>query len=451
MKKRISFSRLLHHDKLMMLVSLLLAILIWALVVYGPGNNEERELTGVPVSITLNDYASETLKLRIVSGVNATATVRVRGTRAELSRLSSQDIQVTADTGNVIKEGTYVLQMRASTTNDVSIVSLVGEDGTTGTVTITCDVWREQSFPITVEMPNLTVGDAVRYQFGTPSVSGTAVTDGTVIVAGPKSDISRISRVVAHIPDEASIVETAVFTANLMAYDSFDRPIDSVSFLHAEDAKVSVTVPVMIYRKVELKPTISNVPAGYADKQGLITVTPTEVELWGVPSELDEYVAAIQSQLALDFDLLNPDNLSREILLEAAEGIRLLNGSETLSLKVNLSNIHMSIVEVPLTEKNLRVLNCPEGYAVTVQQNKLPNIRLCGTSSKLRRVNPEDIVLVIDAADKIPGQQEIKARLEVGEDTVWVCYGTTDGVSVLISIAEETVAAQSDDPLSTTP
>ena len=55
MKKRISFSRLLHHDKLMMLVSLLLAILIWALVVYGPGNNEERELTGVPVSITLND------------------------------------------------------------------------------------------------------------------------------------------------------------------------------------------------------------------------------------------------------------------------------------------------------------------------------------------------------------------------------------------------------------
>lgn len=436
MKKRLSFSRLLHHDKLMMVVSLLLAILIWSLVVYGQGNQEEREITGVPVSITLNDYASETMKLRIVSGANPTATVRVQGTRAELERLSAQDITVTADTGNVIKEGTYVLQIRATSSGDFSIVSLVGDDGTTSTVTITCDVWREQSFPITVEMPKLTVTDATQYQFGTPSVSGAAVTEGAVIVAGPKSDINRIARVVANIPDETSISETAVFMADLLAYDAYDRPIDSVSFLQAEDAKVNVTVPVMVYRKVKLNPTINHIPAGYANKENLFTITPTEVELWGVPSEVDEYIAAIQSQLVMDFDLLTPDDLKKEIVLEAAEGIRLLNGSETLSLKINLSNINYSIVEVPLTEENVRILNCPEGYTVKVEQNRLPNVRLCGTSSKLRRIKPEDIVLVIDVADKIPGQQEIQARLELGEDTVWVCYGTTDGVKVLISIAE---------------
>ena len=436
MKKRLSFSRLLHHDKLMMVVSLLLAILIWSLVVYGQGNLEEREITGVPVSVTLNDYASETLKLRIVSGANPTATVRVQGTRAELERLSAQDITVTADTGNVIKEGTYVLQIRATSSGDFSIVGLVGDDGTTSTVTITCDVWREQSFPITVEMPKLTVTDATQYQFGTPSVSGAAVTEGAVIVAGPKSDINRIARVVANIPDEASISETAVFTADLLAYDAYDRPIDSVSFLQAEDAKVNVTVPVMVYRKVKLNPTINHIPAGYADKEDLFTITPTEVELWGVPSEVDEYIAAIQSQLVMDFDLMTPDDLKKEIVLEAAEGIRLLNGSETLTLKINLSNIHYSIVEVPLTEENVRILNCPEGYTVKVEQNRLPNVRLCGISSKLRRIKPEDIVLVVDVADKIPGQQEIQARLELGEDTVWVCYGTTDGVKVLISIAE---------------
>ncbi|MBQ4332558.1 MAG: hypothetical protein IJC33_02120 [Clostridia bacterium] len=436
MKKRLSFSRLLHHDKLMMVVSLLLAILIWSLVVYGQGNLEEREITGVPVSVTLNDYASETLKLRIVSGANPTATVRVQGTRAELERLSAQDITVTADTGNVIKEGTYVLQIRATSSGDFSVVGLVGDDGTTSTVTITCDVWREQSFPITVEMPKLTVTDATQYQFGTPSVSGAAVTEGAVIVAGPKSDINRIARVVANIPDEASISETAVFTADLLAYDAYDRPIDSVSFLQAEDAKVNVTVPVMVYRKVKLNPTINHIPAGYADKEDLFTITPTEVELWGVPSEVDEYIAAIQSQLVMDFDLMTPDDLKKEIVLEAAEGIRLLNGSETLTLKINLSNIHYSIVEVPLTEENVRILNCPEGYTVKVEQNRLPNVRLCGISSKLRRIKPEDIVLVVDVADKIPGQQEIQARLELGEDTVWVCYGTTDGVKVLISIAE---------------
>ena len=329
-----------------------------------------------------------------------------------------------------------MLQIRATSSGDFSVVGLVGDDGTTSTVTITCDVWREQSFPITVEMPKLTVTDATQYQFGTPSVSGAAVTEGAVIVAGPKSDINRIARVVANIPDEASISETAVFTADLLAYDAYDRPIDSVSFLQAEDAKVNVTVPVMVYRKVKLNPTINHIPAGYADKEDLFTITPTEVELWGVPSEVDEYIAAIQSQLVMDFDLMTPDDLKKEIVLEAAEGIRLLNGSETLTLKINLSNIHYSIVEVPLTEENVRILNCPEGYTVKVEQNRLPNVRLCGISSKLRRIKPEDIVLVVDVADKIPGQQEIQARLELGEDTVWVCYGTTDGVKVLISIAE---------------
>ena len=109
MKKRFSLSKLMHNEKLMMIFSLLLAILIWALVVYGPSNAQEQVITGVPISVTLNDYATQTLNLRITSGANATATVTVHGLRSVVSKLSAGDITVTADTGNVIKEGTYTL------------------------------------------------------------------------------------------------------------------------------------------------------------------------------------------------------------------------------------------------------------------------------------------------------------------------------------------------------
>ncbi|MBR4855834.1 MAG: hypothetical protein IKU94_04320, partial [Bacteroidaceae bacterium] len=47
-----------------------------------------------------------------------------------------------------------------------------------------------------------------------------------------------------------------------------------------------------------------------------------QVELWGVPSALDEYIAAFQPQLTVDFDLITPDTLNREITLEAVEGVR---------------------------------------------------------------------------------------------------------------------------------
>ena len=86
MNKRFSLNRMLRNDKLMMIVSFLLAILVWALVVYGPSNKEEQVVTGVPISITLNDYASETLKLRIVDGAEKTATVTVYGLRSVIGR-----------------------------------------------------------------------------------------------------------------------------------------------------------------------------------------------------------------------------------------------------------------------------------------------------------------------------------------------------------------------------
>ena len=435
MKQRFSLNRILHNDKLMMLLSLVLAFFIWWAVVYGAGNYQEREITGVPISIKLNDYASETLKLRVVDGAEATATVKVSGIRSVIDSLSAQDLTVTADTGNVIKEGTYVLQLRAVPNGDFSVLSVVGKDGTTSTTTITCDVWSEQSVPVTVEMPHLQVSDSKMYQFGTPSVSGAAVANNAVIVSGPRMDINRISRLVAKVPDDATIYETTVFVAELIAYDEHDLPISTISFVNAEDAKLNVTVPVMVYHKVNITPVVNNIPAGYAETKNLVTVTPKEIEMWSVPSELEEYVNGIKQQLIIDFDQLNDKDLSRDITLNSTQGVRLVNGTETIKIKVNLSNIVTRTLEVPLSEENVRIENCPEGLQVSLKQLRLPDIRVCGPSNVVNRMKASDIVLVLDMTDKTTtGQQVIKARLQLPNDTAWVIYNGSAGVEVQVEI-----------------
>lgn len=438
MKRRFSLNQILHNDKLMMVLSLILAIIIWRTVVYGAGNYQEREITGVPISITLNDYASETMKLRVVDGADATATVKVSGVRSVIDHLSAQDITITADTGNVIKEGIYVLQLRAVANGDFSILNVVGKDGTTSTTTITCDVWSEQEFPVTVEMPNLTVSDSKQYQFGTPSISGAAVTNNAVKVSGPRTDINRIKRLIAKISAEQIISETAVFEAELIAYDEHDLPIKTVSFVNAEDAKLSVTVPVMIYRKVELSPTVNNIPEGYKDKSNLVTVSPKEIELWSVPSELEEYINKIQQLLTVDFNQLGSDGLSREIVLNATQGVRLVNSSETITMKINLSNITMRTVDVSLSEENFRVENCPEGLSVSLKQLRLPGIRICGPSSVVSRIRTSDIVLVLDMTGKTTtGQQVVKARLLLPKDTAWVYYDDPSGVEIQVEVTSQ--------------
>ena len=437
MKQRFSLSRLMHNDKLMMLVSLVLAIVVWALVVYGPSNVQEQVITGVPVSITLNDYASQTLNLRITSGSNATATVRVYGPRVVVSKLSAADITVTADTGNVIKEGTYTLPLRATSSGDYSIVSVVGDDGTSNTVTISCDAWREVSFPVSVEMPGLSVLDEQSLQFGTPVVSGDAVVDGQVTVTGPRTDINRISSVVAVIPDTEIIDEAKVYTAKLTARDEAGDEITTVSFTNAEDGNVSVTVPVLVYRRGELSPSRLHAPAAYQNNTGLVSVSPSAVELWGVPSELDEYIANLQNQLRVDFDQLSPSTLTRQIALKTVEGVRPVNGSETITVKVQLSGMSTRTLEVPLSASNFTVLNCPAGYKVNLSQSKLSELVLCGDAKTLKQVNVNDILVTLDMAGAAtPGKQTLTARVSVrNRDGVWVYYGENQhGVAVLVTV-----------------
>ena len=436
MKRKFSLNRLLHNDKLMMILSLLLAFIIWVSVESGTGNHMEHEIPGVPISITLNEFVSQSTNLRIVEGAEATATVR--GPRSVVGALTAQDITVTADTGSITKEGTYVLQLRARSNSDVEVLSVVGQDGATATTTIVCDVWSEQSFPVSVEMPNLKVSDTSVYQFGTPSISGSAVSNNNVMISGPRTDINHITRVVAKISDEQVISETAVFTAELVAYNEHDMPITTVSVVGAEDAKLSVTVPVMVYHKLPLNPIINNAPAGYKDNQNLVTVTPNEIELWSVPSELDEYINKIKQQLVVDFNQLDKDGLTREFTLESTQSVRLLNTSETVKVKVNLSNITTRTYEVSLSDKNVRIENCPDTLAVTLKQLRLPNIRICGPSNVVNRIKASDIVLVLDMTGQTTvGQRLIKARLELPKDTAWVCYDDSSGVEVQVEITSK--------------
>lgn len=435
MKRKISLSRLLHDDKLMMLVSLLLAILVWALVVFGPSNKQEHVISGVPISVTLNDYAGETLNLRITSGADATATVKVQGLRSVVSRLSAADITVTADTGNVIKEGTYTLPLRVVANGDYTIQSVVGPDGNNDTVTISCDVWREAFFPVSVETPNLTVPDKAAYQIGTPVIGNGVLTDGQITLSGPRTDVNRIDKIVAVIDDEATISESEVYTARLEARDATGQVIDSVTYAKAEDKTVSVTVPVLVYREVTLTPTMLNAPEAYANTPSLITVSPSKVELWGVPSEIDDYIASVQQQLTVDFNKLTPDRLTQTVTLTATEAIRPVNGEETLTLKVNLSGITTKAFDVTLNDKNLTAKSLPENSKLLAKQTKV-SVTLCGPSRSLNAIRASDIRLTVSSVQAATGLQTAIARvLTVNSKDVWAIYSNDlNGIEVLVSV-----------------
>ncbi|MBR3779119.1 MAG: hypothetical protein IKL13_05310 [Clostridia bacterium] len=436
MKKHFSFSHLLHKDKLMMLVSLILAIIIWVLVVYNQGSTQERTVSGVPVSITLTPYASEDLKLRIVDGADAVATVRVEGTRSAVGTLRAQDITVTADTSAVLKEGTYKLPLRVTSSGNCKVLGVVGDDGSSNTVTITCDVWSEKPFTLTaedVEYPNLSLGDSEKLIFGTPSVSGAAISkEGTVVVSGPKSLIRRIVRIAAVIPDEEKITETTPYVADLVAYDTDDRPVESVTFLNAEDGKVNVVVPVLEYHNETLSVTVKNAPASLKD---VAMLSENAIEVWALPSEWEEYIADIRNSLSVDFDRLLADGEDVSVPIELKRtGIRSI--TESLSMELDLSPYTNKTVNITLSEENIQILNCPEGYAITLEQGMLFDVVLCGKYEKLKKVDPAQLRIVVDVAGLSVGHHSVKVRIESDAETLWTYYGD-NGYELQIAINQQ--------------
>lgn len=438
MKKNLTFSQLLHKDKLMMLVSLILAIVIWVLVVYDQGNTEERPISGIPVSVTLTPFASEDLKLRIVDGADAVATVYVEGPRSVIGQLSKQDITVTADTGTVLTAGTYTVPIRATVSADCDIVKVVGNDGVNATIRITCDVIHEKNFPLTsdnVEMPNLSLVDSKTMRFGMPSPSGTAIKEGNVVVSGPKTRVSSIARVAAIIQEEKQISETASFTADLVAYDAYDRPVEGITFLNAEDSQINVVVPVLHYYTEQLALNVKNAPEGLEDK---VSVTPQTIELWAISSELEEYLVEVHDHLTVDFHQVLAEGKDIVLPLEMRKTSSFLpfSNSEIVQVDLDVSAYTNKSFNLSLSEENVEILNCPEGFVLEWNQAELQNVIICGSNSILRSIKADNLKVVVDLEGLSAGHHTIKVQVLCDSAKTWTYYGE-NGYEVQVNIVNQ--------------
>ena len=261
------------------------------------------------------------------------------------------------------------------------------------------------------------------------------LSNGFISLSGPRTDINRVDKVVAVIADEASISESTVYTATLEARDANGQKIDSITFANAEDGKASVTVPVLVYREMTLTPTVLHTPSGYEKTDSLVTVSPPKLELWGIPSEIDDYIASVQQKLTVDFDHVKPNGLTQTIALEANEAIRPVNGEESLTLKVNLNGISTRTFEVALNESNFSATEVPANHTVTTKQTKV-TVTLCGPTRTLNNLKASNIRLTAAIPQSVAGVQTVQARVSVPNNGhVWAFYDNgAAGVEVLVSV-----------------
>lgn len=144
MKKKFSLNELMHNDKLMMALSLVIAIVVWALVVNGPANIKTK-IIKKEAAIDLTDTYAQSNNIRVIDTPDLTVEVTVSGPRSVTDYLGSEDITVKAETNLILGAGPSILNISVSKTNknaDFEITSY-----TPSSITVHCDYWRSVELP----------------------------------------------------------------------------------------------------------------------------------------------------------------------------------------------------------------------------------------------------------------------------------------------------------------
>jgi YbbR domain-containing protein len=425
MKGKFSLNTLLHNDKLMIICSAIAAVLIWALISFGPGNVQQSTVS-VPVKVDLDGTIVGQNGLRVIGDDTFMIEVSVEGTRSTVFRLTEEDFDIRpslADIQGVGKSEVSLTATKSGRTSGFTINSI-----SPNKITLDCDYWTIASFTVTTDVTAVKLKDEKTQQFGDLSIVSPAVTGGTIKIEGPQTVITRIATVSAKVENGGEIGKTTRFSAKLHALD-FDGNEVSLENCHVlqldgSENTVEVTVPVWVQQKVPLTYTLANRPTGISEN-GLVTLTPSTITMVGEAEALAAAASTIGNLGTVNFDRLTPEDSSMTVSLNVPTGVQVLEGN-TVELSLNLKKYTKKSISYSIKGlEDVKIENIPAGKSITLNSQVLSNIILCGPKGTLDKITSKDLLLTLDASSNTgTGSVRYLVRVTVPKyQDIWVYYG----------------------------
>lgn len=444
MNGKLTFNRLLHNNKAMIAFSIVAAIAIWLSVAYNV--SDTKSIADVPVDISLSGTYADSVGLKVFDMSSEQVTVKVSGSKAVTSQLTKDDITVTGSYSGIKEAGTYPIALKAAKNNQNANFEIVSIDPSS--IDIMCDYKASVNMSVTVDITGVTSSTAAGVQLGTPVLQASGITNNTVTVSGPKSEISQIAKIVAKVKNAKTISEVTDFTGKLVAYDSSgnELSIRHCTFEGLTDKtgkatnEVTVTVPVLTHKTVTFTYTLENLPSGYSNMSGFCKVSPASIELIGTPDLIKSYSASIANLGTFDFNHINLSNLQQKITLNIPVGLSVLDGTSQVTVTFAAQDLASKKVDLTLSSSlgNTQVINLPDSREATVSTQKISGITLIGSAKSIASISASNLSAVVDMANSNDtGALEKKATIRIsGYDDVWVYYGsnTTSGYNLYVKI-----------------
>lgn len=410
-EKKFSIGEFFYNDRFVLVFSVFIAVIAWFIVSSINTQERPREISDVPVVVTLSDEATQEMNLRVFSQSVTSATVSLTGDSVAVRSIDPSELRVVAEQASSITQPTSA-QLRLRLERPSQVLGDYEVQIDPEYVFVEVDYYQDATFQINTDGIKYKADDS--YVVSEPSLSVNEVT-----ISGPQKEIDRISRVCVEYEIDTPLISTQTFTTNLVLYDRYGNQL-SKDNLTISDDEVEVTISVRSRQTLTLEPTFQNKPSGLNLNSGIVQVDPESIQIAG-PEDVLSNLTTISLE-PIDFAEVSPVNNSFDVAISLPAGCS--NISMIYEARVTLDLDGFVAQQFTITKENFEVVNLAANKTSDVYTQSMV-VTLVGPQAQIENIQPEDIVVEINMAGRetFTGHIEMPVQISVqNASSVWA-YG----------------------------
>ncbi|MCR4594729.1 MAG: hypothetical protein K5761_06710 [Clostridiales bacterium] len=422
-KVNISLSYLFSKKWFMLLISFFVAFSVWVYISVVESPIIVKTISDVAVKIDTS--VADQQDLQIFGEKEYKIDVTVSGKKYVVNSLKSEDISATANTSYVNSAGSKTLQIKiepVSNTDDYKIVS-----SSESYLDVYFDTYKEKELPI-----RAVVNSSLDSYVPEDCIVGDIVlSQSTVKVSGPSSEINRIEKIEAAATVK-EVLEKALTVAPEISVVTSDN--SKLEYTNIDTGKTELTMTVPVLKIVNLPASIdfANAPAYFINHPLLYTVNPENIKV-AIPVE---NVESTKSVVIDSIDFADINNGSNYFTVKASDisNYKVQNELQRYSVRVDASSLRSKYIS--LSTSAIKVENKQTDYTVEINSSKNISIKVIGTEDAVNSITADDIKAVVNTADITlsAGTSPLPVTFSTDKDSCWI-YGKYE---TLVNIADNT-------------
>lgn len=405
-----------------LLLSLFIAFGLWEYVVSYISPQDDNTFYNVPVVMEGESVLREK-NLMITSKSSETVSLHLSGTRNDLNKLNSGNINVRVDLSSIEEPGVHELSYsRIGYPGDVPSNAIVVESRNPGSVTVTVDYRRTKDIPVQVRyIGNRSDG----YIYDTENVT---LDNGTVNISGPAEVVDQITSAVIEV-DLTDRVESISESFRYTLCDAQDEPVDA-QMITTNLEEIRLDMQIQQIKVIEL--TADIVYAGGATPENTtVTIEPATIRVSGGETVL-ETLGDTYSVGTINLAELDKAVNELKYTIALPEGVTNQTGVAEAVVKVQLTGLKTK----EFTLDKIEAVNVPEGMEAEIINASI-SVKVRGPAAQIDALTEEDILAQVDFTNAEAGSATYRVNLTFGDKFFNVGALKTASVSATVKEASE--------------